>query len=164
MIGIRCALEFGRMAHRTIRQHAILTADNSFVTRFAFHRSVGANQREEVLMVANLLLGSKPALDDMALGAVGAEFTQMNVSMTIRTIFPDFRKYHVGVALLAGKTPVASPKRVTGFIMIESKNCPDGSPGGGNVAIVARHLKRAVGVRRRRPLLGGSAYRKRRKK
>ena len=164
VIRIICALILGQMASRTIRQHAILPADNSFVTGFTLDGGVGANQREEILMVANLLLGSKPALDDMALGAIGAEFTQMNVGVAIRAISPDFGENHVRVALLAGKSPVASPERITGFIVVECKNCPNGSPGGGNVATVARNLKRAVRVRRRRPLLSGGAYGKPRKK
>ena len=162
MIGIICALVLGQMASRTVGQHAILSADNGFVTCFALHGGVRADQREEILMIANLFLGSKPALDDMALGAIGAEFPQMNVGMAIRAISPDFGENHFGVALLAGKSPVASPKRITGLVVIECKNCPDGSPGGGNVATVARHLKRAVRIRRRRPLLSEGAYGKRR--
>jgi hypothetical protein len=115
-------------------------------------------------MVANLLLGGKPALNDMALGAIGAEFTQMDVRVAIRTIFPDFGKNQIRVALRASKTPVASAKRVTGFSVIECKNCPDWSPGCRNVAIFTRNLKWAVRGRRRRPLLRRSAHRMPRKK
>jgi hypothetical protein len=88
----------------------------------------------------------------------------MNVGVAIRTIFPDVGKNQIGVALPASKTPVTSAKRVTGFTVIECKNCADWSPGRWNVAIFTRNLKRAVRVRRRRPLLGGSAYGMPRKK
>ena len=164
VIGIGCALEVGRMASRTIRQHAILAADKRFVARFAFRRGMRPDQRKQILMAADLLPGREPTLNDMAFGAIGTEFAQMNVSVAIGAVFADFGKNQIRVALLAGHTPVHSEKRVAGLTVIERKSCPDGPPGRGNVAIFAGNLKPAVRGRSGRALLSGCAYRNPRKK
>jgi len=83
MIGIRCALELRQMAGRTIWQDAILPPNQGLMTGFAFHRRVSANQREKILMVANLRPGCEPALHDVALGAIRAKFAQVNVCVAI---------------------------------------------------------------------------------
>jgi hypothetical protein len=83
MIGIRRALELRHMARRAIWQNAVLTPDKGFMTSLAFNSGVSANQGEKILMVADLLPGSEPALHDMALGAVRTKFTQVNVSVTV---------------------------------------------------------------------------------
>ena len=89
MIGICRFLEFPGVACGTIRKDAILAPDKRFVTSLAFHGRMGSNQRKKILMIADLLAGSEPALHDMALGAVGAEFPQMNIGMAIGAVLSD---------------------------------------------------------------------------
>ena len=64
---IGCFPVLRHVTRRTIRKHAILPSDNCFVASLAFHRGVGSYQRKEIHMVADLLLGSEPALHDVAL-------------------------------------------------------------------------------------------------
>ena len=70
VIWVGCLSKLFHMADRTIWQYAILSPNNCFVAAFAFHGGMRTNQREEVRMVADLRLGSAPALRVVALGAI----------------------------------------------------------------------------------------------
>jgi hypothetical protein len=152
VIGIRCRLKLRQMACGTIRKDAILPSDKRFVTGLAFHRGVGANQREEILMIADLLTGSEPALHDMALGAIRAKLTQMNVGMTIGAILADVGEDRVRMTLRARNSFVHAAERISSLIVIEFGDGANRSPTGSRMAILARNCQRAMRVRGRTPL------------
>jgi hypothetical protein len=146
MIGIRGFLVLRQMARRTIRQYAILAPDKGFVAALAFHSGVRTKQWKEIHMVADLLLGSEPALHDVALGAIRAELTQMNIGMAIGAILADIGEERLGVALCTGNSFVSASKRKLRLIMVELRNITNWTPASSRMAIFARSQHRTVWV------------------
>lgn len=116
---------------------------------------MGSNQRKKILMIADLLAGSEPALHDMALGAVGAEFPQMNIGMAIGAVLSDVGEDGAGVALRAFYFFMHATKRVSRVVVIELESGAKGLPICRRVAIVAGNFESAMGIWR------GAALRRR---
>jgi len=123
-----------------------LAADNGFVTSFAFHGGVRAEQREKIHVVADLLFGSEPVLRAVTLGAIRAELTQMNISMAIGAIFANIGENRLRVALGARSNFVSASKRKFRSFMAELRNATNRAPASRGVAIFTRNLHRAVWV------------------
>src|SRR5690242_16504695 len=103
MVGVGCLLEIACVAGIALRRDSLGLADGcARVTVVALQGSVGADQRESVLVVLNVLNGDVPTLDGVALLATGAHLPAVNVSVTIRTLISDIRKNWLGVALGTG--------------------------------------------------------------
>jgi hypothetical protein len=122
------------------------------MTSFTFRSGVSAKEREQILMVANLLLRSEPALHDMALAAVCAKLAQMNVGMTIGTVLPDIGEDRLSMTLPASHSPMPAAERISSSIVIEFKNRTNRRPTERGVATLARNLHRTMRVRSRIPL------------
>jgi hypothetical protein len=137
MVGIGGFLKLRHVARRAIRQHAVLPSDDGFVAPLTLHGSVGANQRKKIHVVADLLLGSEPALHHMALRAIRAKLAQMNIGMAIGTVFADVGENRLGVTLRAGKPRVPAPKRKFSLIVIKFQNGADRMPACSRVTIFA---------------------------
>jgi hypothetical protein len=155
MIGVRRAVELRRMACRAIRQDAILPSDKGLVAGFTFHGGVSAKERKEILVVPNLLLGSEPALHDVALGAVRAKFAQMNVGMAIGTVLAHIGEVGLRMTLSAGHSYMPATERISGVIVIEFRNAADRSPTIGGMAILARNRQWTMRAGSRVPLRRG---------
>jgi len=97
-------------------------------------------------MVADLLLGSEPALHDVALRAIRAEFTQMDIGMAIGAILADIRENRLRVTLRARGSFVSASKRKLRLIVVELRNIANRAPAGGHMAIFARNQHRTVWV------------------
>ena len=146
MIGIRRALELRGMACRAVRQHAILSADKGFVTGFTFRGGMSPDERKQILVVANLLLGGEPALLDVALGAVRAKLAKMNVGMAIGAVLPDIGEDRLGMALAAGHFAMPAAEGIARSVVIEFRKRTKRRPAGGRMTILARNLERTVGI------------------
>jgi hypothetical protein len=68
----------------------------------AIQGSMGADQREAVLMLLYLLNGNVPALDVVALLAIGAKLAAVDIGVAVGALDPDIGEQHFGVALRAG--------------------------------------------------------------
>ena len=97
-------------------------------------------------MVADLLLGSKPALHDVALCAIRAELPQMDVGMAIRAILADIGENRLGMTLRARGSFVPPSKRKLRPIVVKLRNIANWAPPGSRMAILARFHYRAVWV------------------
>ena len=71
------------------------------MTVVALHCRVRAQQREAILVILHLLDGNIPALNGVALRAVRAHFSLVDVGMAILAILADIGKDGLDVALHA---------------------------------------------------------------
>ena len=111
---------------------------------------VRADQREAVQVLIDLLDRNIPALDRVALFAVGAHLPLVDVSMAIRTLRSHVAEHRLGVALRAAHAFVHAAQRIPRCVVIEFRNSPDGLPSTQSVTVLARNTKAAVRASRRR--------------
>jgi hypothetical protein len=109
------------------------------VTSLAFHGGVGADQRKKILVVSDLLPRCEPALHDVALGAIGAKLSQMDIGVAIGAILADVREDRFRVALRAGDSRVSAAQRVLSFVVIEIDFGSNRRPRGALMAFLAGH-------------------------
>jgi hypothetical protein len=83
------------------RQALILTHSCAFVAIFTLHGGVRSQQRKTILVIFHLLDGDIPALNGVALRAVRAHFSLVNVSVAILAILANVREDRLDVALRA---------------------------------------------------------------
>ena len=100
------------------------------VAVFTLNRRVSAEKREAVLVVFHLLSGDVPALYRVALLAVGSHLTAMDIPLfvAICAILSDILEHGFHVTGDALHFFVHSPQRIVGFVMVEFRYRPDGSP------------------------------------
>jgi len=101
MIGIRRLSILRHVAGGAVGKHAVLPAHQGLVAAFAFNGGVRSEERKQIVVVADLRFGSEPALGDVTLGAIRAEFAQMNVGVAVVAILADVGENCLGVALRA---------------------------------------------------------------
>ena len=106
-----------------------------------------ANQREEVRMVADLILRSAPTLGVVALRAIRAKLPQMNIGMAIGAIPADIGKDRLRVTLRACHFLMSTGEGELGSIVVEIGIAANRAPAGSRMAIFARNLQRPVWVR-----------------
>ncbi len=106
-----------RVAHR--RQSLELTDGGALVTGVAVHGGMRADQREAIQMLIDLLNGDVPALDRMALFAVGSHLPLMNIGVTVGALRAHIRENQLGMALSASHTFMQSAQGVLGGVVIE---------------------------------------------
>lgn len=91
----------------------------------------------------------------MALGAVLAELSAMNVGVTIGAVLANVGEYRLGVAPRAGNFFMHAAKRVTRGVVVEFGNGTNGDPAGVGVAIFTGNVEWAVRTSARLSLGGG---------
>jgi hypothetical protein len=82
----------------------------------------------------------------VTLGAVRSHFPLVNVGVTILASFSDVSENWLGVALRAWHFFMHSSEWVLGLVMIEFRNCADGPPSCGRVAILTGYGERAMNL------------------
>ena len=146
----------------TVGRKPLELADRrALMTIFALHGRMGSEQREAVLVVLYLLHGDIPALHGVALCAVRAHLSSMDVVVAVLAILAHVGEDWFHVALCALHFFVHAPQRISGLVVIELGNRLDGPPGRGGMAVLARDRERAVRTARRASFLGRkrAAYR-----
>ena len=106
-----------------------------------------AKQWKEIHMVADLLLGSEPALHDVALEAIRTELTQMNIGMAIGAILAGIGEDRLRVTLRAINSLVPASKRKLRLIVVEPRDIANRAPASSRMAIFASNQQRTVWVR-----------------
>jgi len=145
VIGISGLLKIAQVAGHTGRRQSLELANGcALVALLARHGGVSAEEGKAILVILDLLHGNLPAQHRVALRAVGAEFTAVNIGVAIGAILSDVGENRPGVALRAFHFFVHATERVAGFIVIEFRDRPDGPPSGGSMAIFARYRQWTV--------------------
>ena len=111
---------------------------------FTPHGRVRAQQRKPILVIFHLLDGDVPALNGVALRAVRAHFSLMDVGVAVLAILADVCEYRLDMTLHALHFFVHSSKWILGFIVIELRYGADGAPARGVVAVLTGNRKRSV--------------------
>ena len=133
------------MAGRAVcRKAQIISCRGVLMALLALDDGVGAEQREPVEVLLYRLNRYLPSEYRVALGAVRAELSAMDVRVAIGAVLAHVGENRLGVASGAGHFFVHAAKRVARAVMVEFRNSANGSPGGIGVAIVAGNIERAV--------------------
>jgi len=136
------SLEVGDVARVALGRHRLkLAAGGAFVTRVAIDGRVRPGQREAVVVLLDLLHIHLPALDRMALFAIGSELAPVDVSVAVLTALADVRKNRLDVALDARHRLVHAAQRILGLVVIEFRNRPNRLPCTDRVAILAGNVQ-----------------------
>jgi len=114
------------------------------VAVFALHGRVSAQQRKTILVIFYLLDGDIPALNGVALRAVRAHFSLVDVGVAVLAILADVGKDWLAVALHALHLFVHAAERILGLVVIELRHRANGTPTRSVVAVLARNRKRPV--------------------
>ena len=107
----------------------------------ALQNGMRAEQRKSVEVLLNRLDRYLPAEDGMALGAILAELSAVNVGVTIGAVLANVGKNRLGVASRAGYFFVHAAKRITRGIVVEFRNGANGDPAGVGVAIFTGNVE-----------------------
>jgi len=116
----------------------------------AIDRRVRSNQRESIFVSAYRLQGHIPADYAVALFAIRAELTAVNIGVAVRTVRAYVAEYGFGMALNAIYLCVHAPQWIAGRIVVKFRDCADRFPTRLCVAILAWDRERAVGAARLR--------------
>jgi hypothetical protein len=137
------------------RQALILSHGSVLVTLLAFHHRMRPEQWKPVEVLFDRLNRYIPTQDGVALGAVGAELTSMNISMAVRAVLAHIGEDRLYVALRAVHFFVHAAKGISRGVVIEFRDGADRAPTRARVAILAGDGKRAVRIPSKLPLSGG---------
>lgn len=107
------------------------------MTGFALDRGMSADQWETILMTLNRLERHLPAQHRVALSAVRAEFSAMNIRVAVRAIPADVGKDRLHMALRAGDFLVHPAKRIPCLAMVEFGNRANRPPACVGVTVFA---------------------------
>jgi hypothetical protein len=98
-----------------------------------------AQERKAILVIFYLLDGIVPALNGVALRAVGAHLPLVNVNVTILAVLPYVGEHGLDVALRALHFFVHAAQGVLGLVVVKLWNGSDGAPACCGVAVFARN-------------------------
>lgn len=153
VVGIGRLLEIRLMAGIAGRRKAqVISNRRVFVTFLAFHYRVRAEQRKAVEVLLNRLRGNLPAEHRVALRAVRAELTAVNIGVAIGAVFSDVREDGLGVTARTGNFFVHAAQRVPRGVMTKFRNRPNRSPTRVGVAVFAGNIQGTVRTSARLPL------------
>jgi hypothetical protein len=105
-----------------------------------------------------------PSADGVALLAIRAQLTLVNIGVAVLAALTDVRENHLHVTLDASDAAVHTAQRIARLVVIELRNCADRLPAICRVAVLARDGKTAVWTTRAFGGLRTSASRERGKR
>lgn len=137
--GILRFLVIRQVAGRALGRKALELADGgAFVAGLALDGGMSADQGEAVLV---FLDGGKidlPTFDGVALLAIGAKLSSVDVGVAIGAILPHVGEDPLQVALRASNLLVHATEGVTSLVVVKLGDSADGAPAGVGVAILTR--------------------------
>lgn len=102
---------------------------------------MGAQQREPVLMLVDLLNGDGPALYAVALFAIGPKLAPVKVGVAIRAALPHIGEYRLDVALRTRHAFVHAAQRIAGLVVIELWDRTDRLPPGSCMTVLTGQVQ-----------------------
>ena len=131
-------------ADASCRQALELTDCRALMAIIALQRRVGSQQRKPVLVIFYLLNGNIPALHRVALRAIRAHFALVHVGVAVLAVLRHISENRFDVAQHALHFFMHSAQGIFRFIVIEFRNCLDGTPSCSGVAVLTWDRERAV--------------------
>ena len=138
MHGIRRLLPIRQVAGRArSRKPQVIAHCGVRVALLAFHNRVRTQERKSVEMLLNRLHGRLPTENRVALRAVGAQLSAMDVGVAIGALLSNVGENRLGVASGARHLLMHAAERVARRVVVEFGNCANGGPTCVRVAIFA---------------------------
>src|ERR1700693_4098134 len=131
------------------------------MTGIAVHHSMGADQRETVLVLVDGMNGHFPAVDSVAEVALRSILPSVQIGVAILAVAPYVGKRRIDVTLLARHSGMHTAQGVTGSAVIEFRLAANRTPGRGTVTLLTSYVQHAMrtvdrsGGRGLRPGRGG---------
>jgi hypothetical protein len=136
------------------RKTQVIADGRVLMTLIALQDGMRAKQWKSVEVLLNRLDRNLPSEDGMALGAILAELSAVNVGVTIGAVLANVGEYRLGVASRAGYFFVHAAQRVPRGIVVEFWNGANGDPACVGVAIFAGNGEGTMRTSARLPLGG----------
>jgi hypothetical protein len=114
------------------------------VAGIAVDGCVGTGQRETIVMLLHIFNRDAPSADGVALLAIRAQLTLVNIGVAVLAALTDVGENHLYVTLDASDASVHAAQRISRLIVVELRNCPDRLPAIRGVAVLARDGQIAV--------------------
>jgi len=131
-----------------------LSGGRVLVALLAFHDGVCPQKGESVEMLLHRVHRNLPAEGAVALGAIGAKLTAVDIRVAIRAVLAHILENRLEVTLGAVNFFVHSAQRVSRGVVVEFRNSPNRCPTRARVAILTRNRKWTVRTPARLPLSG----------
>ena len=152
--------KIGLVAGVARRRHDLeLAVGAALVAGITVDRGVGTGQREAIVVLLHIFNSDSPSANRVALLAIRAQLTLVNVGMAILAALTDIGENHLHVTLGASHGRVHAAERIARLIVIELGNGADRLPAIRSVAILARYGQIAVRAARAFGGLRVRAYR-----
>ena len=135
----------------TLRRESLELPDRSaLVAVRTIQPRMPPNEWETVFVFPNSLQNNVPPFDRMALFAIGAHLSPVNVGVAVCAIRAHVGEHRLGMALRASHSLVQAAQRVLGLIMVELGDRANRLPAHRGVAVLAGDVQVAVGAPRNR--------------
>jgi hypothetical protein len=165
VVRIGSALKVRLVAGEACRGHRLeLAVGAALVAGITVDRCVGTGQRETIVMLLHIFNRDAPSADGVALLAIRAQLTLVNIGVAVLAALTDVGENHLYVTLDASDAGVHAAQRIARLVVVELRNCPDRLPAIRGVAVLARDGQIAVWTTRAFGGLRTSASRERGKR
>ena len=145
VVGTGCLLKILQVTRDTSgRQPQKLANGRALVALLAGHCRMGAEKRETILVILDLLDRDIPAQNGVTLRAVRSHPALVDVRMTILTVLAHVGKNRLHVALVALNLLVHPAQRIIGLVVIEFRYRTNGLPTSSGMTVFARNRERTV--------------------
>ena len=128
------------------------------MARLAVQRGVGTNEWKAIVVLLDLLHRHLPSAHRMALLAICAKLSPMDICVTVLAPLSDTREYWFYVALRAGHRRMHPAKRIFRLVVIEFRNGANRLPRIRSVAILTGDIQVPVRTVRARGVLRYRSY------
>jgi len=165
VVRVGCPRKVSLVAGVARRGHCLeLAVGPALVAGITVDRCVGTGQRETIVVLLHIFNSDGPSADGVALLAIRAQLTLVNIGMAVLAALTDARENHLHVTLDASDTGVHTAQRIARLVVGELGNCTDRLPAIRGVAVLARDGQIAVWTTRAFGDLRSSASRERGKR
>lgn len=121
-----------------------LAGGAAFVAGVAVDSGVSSGQRKTIVVLLDVLIRHLPSAHGVALFAIGAHLSPVNVGVAILATMAHVRENHLDVTLCTSDGSVHATQWVFCLIVVELGHRADGPPRTGGVAVLTRNIKIAV--------------------
>jgi len=165
VVRVGSVLKVRLVAGEARRRHRLKFAVGAtLVAGIAVHSCVGTGQRETIVVLLHIFNRDRPSADGVALLAIRAQLTLVNIGVAVLAALPDVGENHLHVTLDASDTGVHTAQRIARLVVVELRNCADRLPAIRGVTVLARNDQIAVWTTRAFGGLRSSASRERGKR
>ena len=115
-----------------------LAVGAALVAGITVDRCVSTGQRETIIVLLHIFNSNAPSADGVALLAIRAKLTLVNIGVTVLATLTDVGENHLHVTLNTSDAGVQTTQRIARLVVVELRNGSDRPPAIRRVAILAR--------------------------